>query len=419
MFRFLHAADIHLDSPLRGLERFEDAPGDEIRGATRRALAALVDLAIAEGVAFVLIAGDLYDGDWKCYNTGIFFVQQMLRLREAGIDVVLIQGNHDAESKMTRALSLPDNVTVLTSDRPQTFRLDRWETAIHGQGFATQKVTQDLSLGYPPRVPGWFNIGLLHTCAEGREGHERYAPCSIEGLRSKGYDYWALGHIHRREVLATADPWIVFPGNIQGRHIRESGPKGCTLIEVSDRREVLGLDARELGVVRWEWCRVDAVGSPDGEDLLGRFADRLDDLIIDSPDRLMAIRVQVSGSCPAHAAIAAQPERWSHEFRRVARERGDGRLWVEAVKLATRSTEELDAVFAPDGPLGELSALVESVRSDEQRLLGLASELAELRKRLLPHDLGTELGSPAQLREILETVVPLLHDRLGGGGERR
>src|SRR5690349_16787907 len=102
MFKFLHAADVHLDSPLKGLARYEGAPADEIRGATRRAFDNLVELAIQEEAAFLLLAGDLYDGDWKDYNTGLFFVSRMRRLEEAGIPVFLISGNHDAASQITR-----------------------------------------------------------------------------------------------------------------------------------------------------------------------------------------------------------------------------------------------------------------------------------------------------------------------------
>lgn len=418
MFRFLHAADVHLDSPLRGLDRYQDAPDQEIRGATRRALVNLVDLAMAERVAFVVLAGDLYDGDWPCYNTGVFFRNQMARLRDASIPVVLIRGNHDAENRMTRDLQLPENVRVLASDRPETLRLDAWGVSIHGQGFATRRVIDDLSVGYPPADRGRFNIGLLHTCAEGNTEHARYAPCSLDGLRGKGYQYWALGHIHKREHLRVGDPWIVFPGNIQGRHIKEAGPKGCTLVAVDDRLEVAGVEHRSLDVVRWEPCRVDALGAADGDEIAGRLADRLDDLARAADDRLLAVRVQVTGACPAHARFAAQPERWTHEFRTLAHDRGGGRIWVEAVKLQTRPTDELEAAFAPDGPLAELAGLVESARTDADRLAALALDLDDLRRKL-PAEFRDELAGPERLREALESVVPILFDRLGAGGEGR
>jgi exonuclease SbcD len=254
MFKFIHAADVHLDSPLRGLEQYEGAPVEEIRGASRRALENLVELAIAEQVAFVLFAGDLYDGDWKDYNTGLYFGRQMTKLREAGIRAFLLSGNHDAASQLTRHLRLPDNIKILSDQKPESVSLEDFGVMLHGQGFPRRVVTENLSAGYPKPVPHLFNIGLLHTSVDGREGHEPYAPCSLEGLLSKGYDYWALGHVHRREILHQ-DPWVVFPGNIQGRHVRETGPKGCTVVTVRDGR-VLSVEHRDLNVLRWSVCDV-------------------------------------------------------------------------------------------------------------------------------------------------------------------
>lgn len=229
LFHFLHAADIHLDSPLQGLERYPDAPVEAVRAAPRRAFEALVELAIEERVAFVLLAGDLYDGDWKDYNTGLFFVAQMRRLAEAGIPVQLVSGNHDAASQITKRLSLPPNVKHFSSGRPETLELADYDVAIHGQSFAGRRVSEDLAAGFPPGDRGRFEIGLLHTSLDGRPGHADYAPCTVDGLRSKDYAYWALGHVHQREEVVRGDPWIVFPGNLQGRHARETGGKGASL----------------------------------------------------------------------------------------------------------------------------------------------------------------------------------------------
>lgn len=162
-FRFLHAADIHLDSPLRGLSGQEGESAMRIRGATREAFENLVSLAIDEEVSFAIIAGDLYDGDWKDYRTGLFFVKQMGRLSEAGISVFLLYGNHDAESQITRKLLLPSNVRIFSSKKPETFTLPEIGVVLHGQSFRQRDVTDNLATDYPPPVPGNFNIGVLHT----------------------------------------------------------------------------------------------------------------------------------------------------------------------------------------------------------------------------------------------------------------
>ncbi len=297
MLRFLHAADIHLDSPLKGLERYEGAPCDEIRQATRKALANLVQLAVDEAVAFVLIAGDLYDGEWKDYNTGLYFVSQMCRLREADIPVFLIAGNHDAANKMTRMLPLPENVHMMDHKKAETVKIESLGVAIHGQSFATQAVLNDLSASYPSAAGSMLNIGMLHTCANGREGHEPYAPCTVSGLIAKQYDYWALGHVHAHEVL-NRDPEIAFSGNIQGRHIRESGIKGCKLIEVDDQHR-LQSELRPLDVFRWQKCWVDAAGASTKDELLDRFRQRLAAILLEGNGISMAVRVETSGPCRA------------------------------------------------------------------------------------------------------------------------
>lgn len=421
MFRFIHAADIHLDSPLKGLERYEGAPVDDLRRATREAFQNLVQLAIDREVAFVVIAGDLYDGNWKDYNTGLYFVAQMARLREAKIPVVLIAGNHDAANKMTRSLRLPDNVRLLGSREPETVRIEEYGVAIHGQSFEKAAVVEDLSAAYPPAERGCYNIGLLHTSATGREGHERYAPCTLEGLRAKQYDYWALGHVHQREVLHQ-DPAIVFAGNIQGRHIRETGPKGCTLVTVDDARRT-SLETTDLDVLRWEICDVDANDAETGDEVLARVRERLQSVLQSADDRPLAVRVRISGPCPAHAMIAARPEQWTNEIRAAALDVGTGRIWIEKVKLQTSLPRDVDHAEWAEGPLGELIRYLEELEADDAALAELSGELGDLRKKL-PTELrdgssALDLETAAAMREQLGPVRQMLVSRLLAAGEAR
>lgn len=157
-FRFIHTGDIHLDSPLKGLSGQRGAAAERIRTATRVALDNLVSQAIEDQVAFVIIAGDLYDGDWRDYQTGLFFVKQMGRFAQAGIPVFLLYGNHDAESQITRRLTLPANVKVFSARRPETFRLENCDVALHGQSFRQREITETLVIGYPSPIAGCFNI---------------------------------------------------------------------------------------------------------------------------------------------------------------------------------------------------------------------------------------------------------------------
>ncbi len=424
MFKFIHAADIHLDSPLTGLERYEGAPVDEIRSATRRALENLVELAIDQRVDFVVIAGDLYDGDWKDHNTGLFFVSQMARLRETAIPVVMIRGNHDADSKMTKSLKLPDNVETLSHLRPvtaKTKRLRELGVAIHGQSFAKPAEFDNLADGYPDADSGCFNIGVLHTSLNGADGHEPYAPCTVADLKSKGYDYWALGHVHTRSMVAD-DPHIHFPGNIQGRHIRETGPKGCLLVTVDDSHNI---DAtfEPLDVFRWELCVVDADPDDDGERVLERFSDRLAEVVGAGGGRPVAVRVIVEGACRAHQELLSEPVQWTNQIRGVAIDRAPGSVWIEKVKFRTQPIQDLNHILATDGPLADLVGYLREIQNDDEQLNRLCDELGDLKTKL-PQELRSnadalDLDDPAWISAMLAEVEPLLIGRLAGQEVRR
>lgn len=410
---FIHAADIHLDSPLRGLERYENAPVERMRGATRRAFTRLVDLAIEKAVDFVLISGDLYDGDWRDYNTGLYLVRQLGRLRDLKIPVIIIAGNHDAANKMTRALRLPENVRLLAHEHPETVLFEDLGVAIHGQSFGRSAVMENLAAAYPAPVRGYSNIGLLHTGMGGIDGHERYAPCTLDDLRVRGYDYWALGHVHARQVLCT-EPLVVFAGNAQGRHIRETGPKGCLLATIGPDRRIEPLFQR-LDRARWERGCVDVTDVTTESEILDRAAELYDGLIAaeSDPDAMLAVRISFSGSTSLHGRLQTDLERFVAEIRSLATERGGDRLWVEKVELHTRPVR---AATVPDGPFDELMGVIEQLRSDPTSITGVVEELSELKRKLpieLTHDLdGPRLDDAQWLETLLEQVQPLLLDLL-------
>jgi DNA repair protein SbcD/Mre11 len=420
MLRFIHAADIHLDSPLKGLEQYEGAPVDEIRGATRRALENLVELAIDREVDFLLIAGDLYDGDWKDHNTGLFFVAQMHRLREAGIPVVMISGNHDAANKMTRRLRLPDNVTLLPHTRPDTagcVKLADLGVAVHGQSFRTAAVTDNLAAAYPQKRSGMFNIGLLHTALDGIDGHAPYAPCSLDHLRQKEYDYWALGHVHTRQICCEQSP-IVFPGNVQGRHIRETGAKGCYLVTATAHGEC-DLEFLSLDVFRWEQCVVDAADAKRPECILQQFEDSLEKLARQHEGLPLAVRVEVSGTTKIHEALRADPHHWIQELRAAGLGCATSRVWIEKVRWRTSPQRNPENGEELSGPLATLREYLQELRADEAELTRLAAVLSDLQKKLpdelVRGEVGLGFGDVDQMRQWLDEVEPLLFSRLREG----
>ncbi|MQP64890.1 DNA repair exonuclease [Niveispirillum sp. SYP-B3756] len=411
--RFLHAADIHLDSPLLGLAGRAGARADELVGATRRALVRLVDAALAEPVAFLIIAGDLYDGDWRDFMTGLFFAGQMARLERANIPVIILRGNHDAESLMTKQLSLPGNVRVFSARKAETIRLDDLRVALHGRSFPSRHVTENIALSYPPPVAGYLNIGVLHTALEGRPPHAPYAPCSIADLMGKGYDYWALGHVHERAVLAQ-DPWIIFPGNLQGRHANETGPKGATLVSVEEGR-IAKVEALALDQVRWAKLVVDASDCADEAALGDRLAAALTAASTEAEGRTLAVRLCLVGRTGLHRWLKSDTERLAAEVE-LAASRAGGDIWIERIVIET--TDAVAVPAAAGDALAELAAAIAELRDDPAARGLLADDLAALRHRLPPGALEAAglagEDEAAMLEAVLADAESLLLNRLAG-----
>ncbi|PAK13098.1 metallophosphoesterase family protein [Burkholderia ubonensis] len=388
--KFIHAADIHLDSPLHGLSAYPDAPAAQLRNASRDALRQLVDRAIEEEVAFLVIAGDLYDGDWKDHNTGIFFGQQMGRLRKAGIRAFVLWGNHDAESEMTRKLTLPDNVTVFGHRKPEVHRLPEFNVALHGQSFKDKAVVENLAIGYPEPVSGCYNIGVLHTALEGHTAHASYAPCTLAELHAKGYDYWALGHVHEFQQWSGPST-IVFPGNLQGRYIRETGRRGAVLVTVEGgetRVERLYLD-----VLRWEAVEVDAADCVTIADLARKIGQSLEALLTVDGHVPRAVRVTITGRTPAHGLFFGRATQLRAEVLNQIGIIGNERLWLEKVKVAT------SAMDLSHGETEQLEAL-----EDLKQILADAAHDPEF-LALLERDLKPFVG---KVRSEVKEEVPLL-----------
>jgi DNA repair exonuclease SbcCD nuclease subunit len=291
--------------------------------------------------------------------------------------------------------------------------------AVHGQGFPKVRITDDMSERYPAPIAGAFNLGLLHTALEGREGHDAYAPCRVESLVNKGYDYWALGHVHQREEVQR-DPWIVFPGNLQGRHARETGKKGATLVTVRGAR-VAEVEHRALDEVRWVQLTFDASAAASVDDVIDGVRERLVSEVGDAEGRLIAARVSVAGASRAHAALRVSSERFQHEVRVAALDVGRDAVWVEKISLNTRPEGDPLLLRERNDPVGALLRALDAVKNDDAELGNLAEELVELRRKL-PRELldgpdAARLGDARGVRELLDDIegllLPLLTEESG------
>lgn len=429
--KFLHAADLHLDSPLRGLSRYEGAPVQRLRSATRVALARLVDLALAQRVDAVIFAGDLYDADWQDFRTGLYFREQMVRLRAQQIRVLIVQGNHDAQGVISRSLQLPDNVTVLSARKVESVRWrgnDGMDIAVHGRSFPDRAVQEDFAATYPQAVPGCLNIGVLHTSLTGRAGHDTYAPTDLNTLIHKGYDYWALGHVHNREVVCE-QPRIVFPGNLQGRHALETGAKGCELVTVQADRDGLSAQAVSCAVgwldaefvaldeVRWHRLHLDVSAVADLSALSAELRDALTQAADSAPDRLHAVRIELSGASALHAIEARQPGSLLAHAQAAAQ---DVRwpVWIESLHASLTAPVDPTAWRDRDDALGELLRLAGALAESPQREAWLRSAIGDAWQALPPELLGDALTSfwqqPQVQQDLLSQAQATVLARLSG-----
>lgn len=401
-FRFIHTGDIHLDSPLKGLAGQQGAAAERIRTATRTAFENLISHAIEDAVDFVVIAGDLYDGDWRDYQTGLFFVQQMGRLSQAKIPVYLLHGNHDAENLITRKLTLPTNVSVFSARKAETFRLKHLDVALHGQSFRQRDITDNLVPAYPPPVAGCFNIGVLHTGLGGMPGHANYAPCAIEDLLNKGYAYWALAHVHQAAVLHER-PHVVFCGNLQGRHIRETGAKGASLVTVQDG-QVEEIAPLHVDCVRWIHLPVAVEQCRAVVEVIDRIRRAIEEAVErDAEGRLLACRIELTGSTGLHAELLASADHLLAEAKAAALGLGEEAAWIERLAVATAS----DTAGSRKDALGDLERIIESAGSDAELQARLAADLGDLIRKL-PHDIRADADDAALKAAIDGNITNLI-----------
>ena len=404
-FSFLHSADLHLGSPFLGLSSNDEELARRVAAASREAFEELVEQAIIRQVKFVVIAGDIYDGDWKDTTIGHFFNRQMARLQRAGIPVYKVRGNHDAESVITSAVTLPDSVKVFSSRRPETFLIPELKVALHGQSFANRAVPENLALTYPAPESGMFNIGVLHTSCDGRPPHANYAPCSVQQLLQRGYQYWALGHCHEYEVVNSAPP-IIFPGNLQGRSIRETGQKGAVVVEVKDG-EVSNFSRLHLARIQWALISANLTGVASEEEAFEVIRGEIQKVVNLADGTPVVFRMVLSGSTPLHRMLHAEPGRVVDEVLAAANHCTDA-IWLESVKVQTSEPSTTSA--GQDSPLVsiDLKSTLDSLRESPEVLKEACAALEVIKGKLPAMDLPTDVFSDESISNLLGEARELL-----------
>ncbi len=416
--RFVHAADLHVDSPLRGLERYEGAPVELAREATRTAVKNLVDLTLAEKADFLLIAGDLFDGDWKDFHTPLFLVNQLARLKERSVRAFIVLGNHDLQSELVPHVRWPENVTVFPSTQAGTCILQELGVAVHGRSYASAAITDDLAATYPPPIAGVFNVGMLHTNAAGASGgadHGTYAPCTVEELKARGYDYWALGHVHGHQVLSTT-PHVVYPGNLQGRNVRETGTKGAVVVDVEGGK-VTRLALAPCDVMRW--ARLEVAAEPDdlSFDLARKIARAIAVEAKNADGRVLAARIIVTGACVAHGELARVENgaRFVADVRAATRDASEA-AWVEKIVLKMSPLVDVASLRAAHDLVGDLLRSTHALAASGDLAKSLEPLFLPLRGKVGPalDDAGVRLDDPERLRRYVGDAETILIELLTG-----
>jgi exonuclease SbcD len=390
--------------------------GDLVRGATRKALERIVDLAVSEAVDAVIIAGDLYDGSQTSMATALFLMRQMRRLETAGIRVFLIRGNHDAQSQITRELTFPPNVHVFDG-RGKPVRAGALangrEVHVHGVSFANPHAPASLLPTYRAPVADAVNIGLMHTSLAGASRHDPYAPVGIPDLTAHGFDYWALGHIHQRRVHLEK-PWIVMPGNPQGRDINEGGAKGVTLATVGEDGAIT-CEERLVAVAVFERLSVDLSDIDDWRGMLDRTEAVLARAREAARGAHLVARLTMTGATPLTWRLRRDEDLLAAEVQNIATSLGE--CWIEAVELAVSAP----LAAADAGPVTELARLIrEDVVMTHAYREDLRETLADM-LRQLPKEARSLLAADEAAEEALLLELSLegsdtVLARLGGEG---
>ena len=350
MIKILHTADVHLDSPLVSLAWRNEALSEKVKSATREAFVTLIDHALSETVAAFLIAGDLYDGAKRSAKTAAFLNAQLERLQIAGIPVFYIKGNHDAENPLTGDVALPANVHVFDG-RGGKVKLDEHDIWIHGVSFSGKNAPDSLYKKIPDPVSNAINIALLHTSLAGSAAHDPYAPCTVAELSSMGFDYWALGHIHKRQVHSEA-PWIVMPGIPQGRDIGEPGPKSATVISIE--QEILSVEEIHSSAVEFLPLPIDVSSAHNEDDVRALIRRHCQDMTRAIESESGIVRVTLTGRTHLRWQLLRDIDVWQEYIQSVAEETDS--LWIEKVRLdlqdpvdhrpSTGATDELGTLMS-------------------------------------------------------------------------
>jgi exonuclease SbcD len=414
---FIHTADLHLGSPLTGIRAMDEHMAEKLVQASYRAFNRIVDQALRDEVDFLLIAGDLYDSQRQQIYDQLTLLHALERLNDHNIPVYIACGNHDPYSAWSQSIQWPENVHILADDRPDVVFFEKngvRKAAIVGMSYPRSSVWENLAATFPEKETDWpFTIGLLHgTLGSSTGEHVSYAPCSEEDLTTRGYDYWALGHIHMPTVVRPADPAIIYPGIPQGRDIGESGPRGCYHVAVRADGTI-----EPIFVETAEICWEDAALSIDGIDTL----DDLDTAILETLDeirekrsgRQVCCRLTLTGRGEVHRSLREKgaADGLADHLREVEPE-----VYIDRITDRTALPIDRETLARREDLVGDILRISDDLQQDPhaaETLMPLFQDLADDKRGKKCDPL-----SPKEIPDLIREAETYLLDLLQPEEER-
>jgi DNA repair exonuclease SbcCD nuclease subunit len=413
-FSFVHTADLHLDSPFSALNVDNPDLARTLRSATFEAYDTVIQLCLKEQVDFLLVAGDVYDGSDRSLRAQVKFRDGLQRLHEAGIRSFVVHGNHDPLDGWSSTLEWPSGVHVFGED-VETVEVKRDEALlarVQGISYPKRDERRNLSLLFHPSDSA-FQIALLHANVGSDTGHEPYAPCTLEDLIKSEMDYWALGHVHTRRILSGHLPLVVYPGNTQGRNIRETGEKGCYLVKVRDDKE-LEMEFHATDVMRWTTYELSVHDLQTEQDLINALDHACVGISQKASDRPSIARITLSGRSPLFKFLKA-PSSVS-DLLEILHEKGPSYsppVWVEQIRLGVGPDIDPMARMKERDFLGDLICYSRELLGEKHLGTLVREDLAPLFESAKIHRYLDPPGDP-QLRELLEEAERICLENLHG-----
>ena len=375
---FIHAADLHLDAPFSGIGADDPRVGRALAEATYEAWRAVVDLAIERNVEFVIVAGDAYNAAERSPRARYRFREQLIRLDDAGISAFIVHGNHDPLQGSASSQALPPSAHVFRAgsvERVEAVRDGDFVCAIYGRSFGKRAETTDFTPGYRRESGDTVAIGVLHANVGSIPEYDPYAPCTLEGLRARGLDYWALGHIHKFEVVSQ-DPWAVYAGSPQGLNPKETGEHGACVVEVG----ALGVTSFEhvpLSGIRWRHATVDVTQADDIDEVHELLTRACDEVRAEADGAPAIARMTLVGRTKAHHQIVRRATFDELvEDVRLEEISTDPWVWLDKVTDRTQPALDVDAIRAGSNFGSELVRIVDGLLADEESAGRLLDEVA-------------------------------------------